>query len=141
MTALAAWADLETPLDEGPVFYVEPTDKSPATETERVVAFRQLFRLAYPRCILIAVPNGAKRSQWALNQALREGMHLGAPDLFVFAPGGKCAALEFKAGKGKPTSRQVDCLNALYRMGFAVAVVRTPEGATRFLRERGFGDG
>lgn len=138
MNDASPWAALETSLDEQPLFYVEPTDRRPESETSRVVGFKQIAKIAAPSLLIIGIPNAAKRGQWSLNQALKEGLHIGAPDLLVFAPGGLCAGLEFKSGAGKPSFRQVQCLNHLHRLGFPVGIFRNGETAVRFLRAKGF---
>lgn len=102
------------------------------------VGLRKRLRHIAPAICLIAIPNGAKRGQRALNQAMLEGMKIGFPDLLVLSNEGHVAFIEVKAEKGKPTQRQLDWHAALRRWGFAVAVIRSADEGEAFLRERGF---
>jgi hypothetical protein len=139
-----AFADIpEAPLHEQPEFFIEPTDKDPASEIQRVAMFRQLMRMASPQTMIVGIPNAGKRGQWALNQARKEGLYAGFPDLQCMAPSriGKpplIAFLEWKDARSKPASHQVDCLNRLHRMGFPCGVFRQAETAVAFLRRNGF---
>ncbi|MBO9602563.1 MAG: hypothetical protein J7496_08655 [Novosphingobium sp.] len=133
------------PLDETPLFFVEKPDGDAASEIQRIVMFKRLLRLAAPKCWIVGIPNAGKRGQWALNQAKREGAVWGFPDMMVLAPSANphvhipvIAYLEWKDGKGRPASHQIDALNRLHRMGFPCGVFRQAETALRFLREQGF---
>lgn len=131
------WAALETPLDPAPTFPIEPCDKDPRKEIERVVEFRREMRLELPAARIAAVPNAGKRGQKAINQARAEGAAWGFPDLMVFHEG-RIAFLEFKNGKGEPSAHQIEWMNFLDASGFDVACVRTAIGAFHFLRSRGW---
>ena len=137
---LAHFADLETPLDEAALFYVEAPDRDKhLSEIQRVVMFRQLVRMALPDTRLHACPNGAKRTLWAMNQARREGMVAGVFDLCAMWPQRRVAWLEFKgydkSGRpGKLTQAQVDWGNSSLRQGHDVACFFTPEAAVAWLR-------
>jgi hypothetical protein len=87
---------------------------------------------------LVAVPNAAKRSQWAAQRAKREGLATGFPDMMALAPGGKAAFLEFKAPKGVLSDNQGDWLDRLHGMGFPCGVFRDADAAVEFLRSNGF---
>jgi hypothetical protein len=107
------------------------------SEIAIVTLFRSRCRIMCPAVALVAVPNAAKRSQWAANQAKREGMATGFPDMMALAPG-KIAFLEFKAAKGKLSDNQGEWLDRLHGMGFPCGVFRDADRAVEFLREHGF---
>lgn len=132
------WADLETPLSEAPLFFIEQKDRDPASELERQVSFRQQCRIHLPHVMLAAIPNAGKRGQKALNQARSEGALWGMVDMLAMAPR-KIAFLEWKAGRTDPAPHQIEIMNRLTRMGFATGVFRTADSAIAFLRREGFG--
>lgn len=128
---------LETPLDEAPLFFVEPRDRDNLTELARVRRFRAMFRKAFPKSRLVAVPNGGKRGQGAINQARAEGAAWGFPDLIALGDG-QVAFLEFKSGTGTMKPHQVDWGNWLDRSQFFVGTFRKPETAIDWLARQGF---
>lgn len=134
------WRDLETPLEPEPAFYIQPTDRENRTELERVISFRKAIRERMPQARVVAVPNGGKRGQKAVNIARAEGAVWGWPDLLVLAPG-RVAFLEFKNGKRAPASHQVEQMNWLVAAGFDVACVRSAEGALQCLEKWGWFNG
>lgn len=91
-----------------------------------------------PAVQIVAVPNAGKRGQWAMNQALREGMRPGFPDIMCFAGGGAVAFIEFKAEKGVVDPRQQGWIDWLNGNGFPATVARDPDDALRFLEANGF---
>jgi len=131
------WAALETPLFQEPRFWMEPTDRDPASELTRQARFIGAIERALPGVVVAAIPNAAKRGQKALNQAKKEGALWGFPDLAVIHAG-RSAYLEFKAGRAKPKQHQIDAMNRIHDQGVPVALVRTTEGAMRFLKQQGF---
>jgi hypothetical protein len=94
-----------------------------------------------PAVDIFAVPNGAKRSQWAAMKAKREGMKAGALDLVATwkstsgLPG--VAFLEFKDGHSMPDANQRDRLNLYVRQGHHCGVFRQETSALEFLRQCG----
>jgi hypothetical protein len=108
-----------------------------ASEIQIQTLFRSRCRIQCPAVSIVAVPNGGKRGQKALNQARREGAAWGFPDVMALAPG-KVAFLEFKAEKGKLSENQGEWQERLDRMGFPVGVFRDPDAALAFLRANGF---
>jgi hypothetical protein len=108
-----------------------------ASEIAIQTRFRSRCRIHCPGVSLVAIPNGAKRGQLAMNQARREGAAWGFPDMMALAPG-KVAFLEFKAEKGVLSPNQEDWQERLDRLGFPVGVFRDPESAIAFLRSHGF---
>lgn len=99
--------------------------------------FRSRARILCPGVCLVAVPNGAKRTQWEAQRAKREGMSAGFPDIIALAPG-RVAFLEFKSAKGKLKPSQAEWLDRLRDMGFPCGVFRDADVAVAFLREHGF---
>ena len=131
------WADLETPLSEAPLFFIEPRDNDPAPEEDRQGEAVATIRRTFPHARVVAILNGERRGQWALNLARKLGAWWGFPDLIVLAPR-KIAMIEMKNGKDMPKQHQIDCMNWLHRSGFAVGVFRTADSAIAFLRREGF---
>lgn len=112
---------------------------SPSARSELQIQtlFRSRARIQCPAVTIVAVPNGAKRGQRAMNQALREGMQPGFPDVMCLAPG-RVAFIEFKDAKGKPDDQQKWWLEKLPRLGFPATLSRDPDHALQFLRDHGF---
>src|SRR5690348_14445569 len=99
--------------------------------------FRSRCRILCPRVSLVAIPNAGKRTQWQAQQAKREGLATGFPDMMALAPG-KVAFLEFKAVKGRLSDSQGEWLDRLHEMGFPCGVFRDADVAVEFLRANGF---
>lgn len=108
------------------------------SELQIQAGLRSRCRNWAPAISLVAVPNAGKRGQRALNQALKEGLAIGFPDLIALAPGGLVAFIEVKRADGKTTPRQDDWHEALRRWGFACAVIRSIDEGEAFLRAQGF---
>lgn len=138
MNAFAAIDAMDEPLKAvlHPAIYVEPRDKSPEDEDSRQATFVATLRRTSKACEVYAVPNGGKRSLWAAAKAKREGMRKGWPDVGVVWADGE-ARVEFKNGSKMPDEDQIKILNWLHLRGHAVAVCRTAEGATTWLRSVG----
>jgi hypothetical protein len=130
---VSAFDHLESPLDEAPLFYIEPRDSDLSLEIDRQAAFVSAARKAGFK--VAAITNGEMRGIKALNRANREGAWWGFPDLAVFGPGRFVAFPEFKNGKAMPKQHQIEALNALHRLGFPVGVFRTPGRAMAWLLE------
>jgi hypothetical protein len=130
------WADLETPLAEEPLFHIDERDRDPASEDDRQAEFVKRARAAGLR--VAAVPNERQWGMKAWNRAKRLGAWWGFGDTIVFARERRVAVLEWKNGTRMPEQHQVDCLNALHRMGFPVGVFRRADSALAWLRAQGF---
>jgi hypothetical protein len=113
-----------------------PAGKSPS-ELAIVTLFRSRARIQCPAVAIVAVPNAAKRGQRAMNQARREGMAIGFPDVLCFWKGPAVAAIEFKAENGKLSASQEEWLDRLNQMGVPATVSRDPDHALAFLRAAG----
>lgn len=137
MADLAHFAGLESPLREAPLFHIDPRDKDPKSEDDRQAEFKKLVRSS-PGMRIAAVLNDHNWGQKGLNRANKIGAWWGFPDTIVTAAPRMVAFPEFKNGTEMPKQHQIDCLNALHRMGFPVGVFRTAESAGAFLRQHGF---
>lgn len=109
-----------------------------ASEIDIQTLFRSRCRIMCPGVSLVAIPNAAKRSQWAAQRVKREGLATGFPDIMALAPGGLVAFLEFKSDKGRLNDNQEEWQERLAGMGFAVGVFRDADVAVEFLRANGF---
>lgn len=107
------------------------------SEIEIVTLFRSRCRILCPGVSIVAIPNAAKRSQWAAQRAKREGMSAGFPDILCFWKGPGIAAIEFKAAKGKLNDNQAEWLDRLNDLGIPATVSRDPDHAIDFLRSVG----
>jgi hypothetical protein len=107
------------------------------SEIQIVTLFRSRARIICPAVAIVAIPNAAKRSQWAATQAKREGMATGFPDIMCLWEGGGIAFIEFKAKGGLLRESQSEWLERLSEMGFAATVSRDPDHALDFLRGLG----
>lgn len=115
------------------------TPKAPdqRSEIEIQTLFRSRARMHCPEVAVVAVPNAGKRGQWAMNQALREGMRAGFPDVMCIAAN-RIAFIEFKAHAGTIDPRQQGWIDWLNARGFPAVVARCPDAALRFLEANGF---
>lgn len=121
-------------LDAG--IFVEPRDKSPASEYDRQAAFVGFIRLHARLCRVVAIRNGAHiASNKGRGKAKAEGLHTGWPDVGVCW--GPTAWIEFKDKDGTPDARQIEVINWLARVGSPVAICRTAEAAIAWLRSLG----
>lgn len=107
------------------------------SEIEIVSTFRSRARMLCPAVAVVAVPNAAKRTQWAAQRAKREGMATGFPDIVCLWPGRGIAFLEFKTAKGRVSESQSEWLARLPAMGFPAFVVRDADEALHHLRLMG----
>jgi hypothetical protein len=102
-----------------------------------VTLFRGRCKILCPGVHIVAIPNGAKRSQWAAMQAKREGMATGFPDIMALWRGGGICFLEFKKRTGKLSTAQEEWLDRLNLMGFPATVARSADDALAFIRDIG----
>jgi hypothetical protein len=119
------------------LWHIDPKDKDPRSEEKRQAAFLRNARILCPGVDIFAVPNGAKRSQWAAMKAKREGMRAGVLDLVCTWPGRGVAFIEFKDGRSMPDDNQRERLNMLTRQGHFCGCFRQEDSAIRFLRDCG----
>lgn len=107
------------------------------SELQIQTLFRSRAKMLCPAVAIVAIPNAAKRTQWAAMQAKREGLATGFPDLMALAPG-KVAFLEMKSAKGRLSIAQEEWIARLQGMGFPCGVFRDPDAALAFLKDNGF---
>lgn len=71
-------------------------------------ALIQWFRMAHPKLIMFAIPNGGARNIVTAVKLKDEGVLAGVADLFLMKPIGKYHGLfiEMKAAKGKVSDQQ-----------------------------------
>ena len=134
---MSVWAALESPLAEELLCHIDPRDKDASPEDDRQGAFVSRVKKQAPHLTVVAILNGERRGQWALNLARKLGAAWGFPDVMVLGAGRVCF-LEFKNGTDSPPQHQIDRLNWLWRNSFPVGVFRRPDTAWQFLCERGF---
>lgn len=111
--------------------------KADPSEIEIVTLFRSRCQMLCPGVRVVAVPNAAKRSQWAAMQAKREGMAKGFPDVLCLWRDRGIAMIEFKTRTGKLSIDQEEWLDRLNLMGFPATVARSADDALAFLRAMG----
>ena len=119
----------------------DKTNKGKAAPTEHALqaACVRWFRLQYFSFadLLLAIPNGARRTRWERGQVLEEGLKAGTPDLFLaVARHGKHGLwIEMKNGKaGRLSDDQKEIIARLEAQGYACCVCRDMDG---FLKETG----
>lgn len=105
-------------------------------ELDIQTSFRAQLRYIAPGVSCVAVPNGAKRTQWQQFQAKKEGLSAGFPDVLCLWDGGLCF-IEFKADKGRVNDNQRDWLARLSRWGFVADVARSVDDAFAILDRAG----
>lgn len=109
---------------------------TPLTELQIVTKFRARARIACPALAIVGIPNAAKRGQWAVNQAKREGMSAGFPDMICLWEGG-VAFIEWKRVGGRLSLNQVEWLARLADMGHRAIVCDDADKGLAFLRSCG----
>lgn len=118
-------------------FHVDPPKAADSgTEIQIQTRFRSRMKMLAPEVLLVAIPNGGKRTEWEKLQAAREGMRVGFPDIMAMWRGGT-AYLEFKQRSGSPTDAQLANLNWLHDHGFPCGIFRSVDSAVQFIRDQG----
>lgn len=135
MATAFSFRDLETPLDEPPLFRVEAPDgrRDVAEISRQVVLFRTMHMVA-PEVLGFAIPNAGKRNPF---KARQEGICGGAFDTEWQWCGGE-AWIELKGydarGRAGQLSRaQIDWGNRMHRLGKNVACFFDPLAAVHWL--------
>jgi len=88
------------------------------------------FRYAYPKAIIYAIPNGAKRDKVSGALYKAEGMLAGIPDLCVPIQKGGYGALYLEMkddSRGRLSDNQKEIIPKLQSLGNKVEVIRTFE--------------
>lgn len=137
MTSFDTLLSIEEAGTDPPLFYIEPTDKNPASEIQRQATFRKLMAQLAPTVIVYANTNGTHIASLAGRaKANREGRTIGVPDVTIVWNRG-VAWIEFKADKGKPSAAQIEFGNRLVRAGQHMACYRDPMAAVDWIRSLG----
>lgn len=112
-------------------------------QTQRAIL--QMLGYAFPQVLVWHVPNGAylgdneQSRKRTMGMLLGDGLKPGAPDLACYWNHGH-ALIEVKRPGYSPSEvspKQREIHAQLTEMGFAPAIVTSPEEAFEFLRERG----
>ena len=84
-----------------------------------------------------AIPNGGSRNKIEAARLKAEGVRAGVPDLCIPVPSGEKHGLyiEMKAGKNKPTEKQIEWLGYLSGVGYSTAVCYSAAAAIKVIRE------
>lgn len=95
------------------------------------VAVITWFRAQFPKLIMFAIPNAAKRSPQLANYMKAEGMLAGVADLFLMKPNSKYHGLfiEMKAEKGLVSEKQEYFLQQARHFGYQAVVCKGFEQA------------
>ena len=140
------FAQLETPLDAQPIFYVqEPDGQKHLTEIARAVQFRRIVRTLAPGILVYANGNAGHRNPL---QASREGIMAGVSDYTAcwqpsshrHDPGVAWVELKGYDRSGRPgrlSQSQIDFGNRLTRLGHQVGCFFDPLRAVAWLRQCG----
>lgn len=105
----------------------------------------EMMGVAFPRVLVIHVPNGAylgsneAERKRTMGMLLGDGLKPGFPDLSVYWNNGH-ALIEVKRPGYSPSEvsqKQREIHAQLSEMGYAPAIVTSPEEAFAFLKERG----
>lgn len=111
--------------------------KPEPSEIQIQTGFRNRLRYVAPAVSCVAIPNAAKRTQWAAHQAKKEGLAAGFPDVMCIWAGGGICFIEFKTIKGRLSDAQGEWIVRLRERGHRVTVARSIDAAVEFLRECG----
>lgn len=87
------------------------------------------IRYVAPECMVIAIPNAARRTSSGRASNAVPGLTAGAPDLLVIRPRGEVLWMEVKTDKGKPTPLQMKFHENLQVRNHACAIVRSLDDA------------
>lgn len=94
------------------------------SEHDHQCAFVRWFRLAYPKKLLAAIPNGGMRNKVVAGKLKAEGVIAGMPDILIASQNGGYPALfiEMKNGKNTLTDSQITIKEQLESEGYLVKV-------------------
>lgn len=105
-----------------------------ASEDEVQAAIVQALRIAYPKALVAAIPNGGKRDIAEAAKMRNTGTLAGMPDLVVVLPDQKVAWIEVKAAGGRLSPQQTEVIRVLTDLGHPVCVARDIGDAVSFVR-------
>lgn len=133
---LTIWDELEAPLDEKPLFFVEaPDGRKELAEIDRQVMFRKYLANLAPAVSVYANANAAKRGFKAQAQAKKEGIRAGVfdltcawdinasmiPDCAVSVCWVEMKGYNSAGHPGKLSRAQIEWGNEMFRKGHKVA--------------------
>lgn len=105
-----------------------------ASEDEIQAGIVEALRIAFPRLVVAAVPNGGSRPVREAAALVRGGMLAGMPDLVVALPSGRAVWIETKTAAGRVSPAQKAVHEALRGIGHQVAICRDITEAVSFVR-------
>ena len=107
------------------------------TEHQIQVMLFKWFKLQYPKLIMFAIPNAAKRSFAQANYMKAEGLIAGVSDIFLMCPKGGWHGLfiELKSEKGKLQPNQVEFMGRATLLGYMSVVCYGFEEAKDLITE------
>jgi hypothetical protein len=121
-----------------PFHYDMPRVRISDSEIVIQKACRDMIAKVFPKTRVAAVPNGQKRTRWQQQQAKREGVSAGFPDLILVGDRpGLVAFPEIKA-KAVMSEEQREWLVFMCVSGHNCGVFRNPETLMFKMREWGF---
>lgn len=107
-----------------------------AREQEKLFEWAGWMEGQHPElALLFHIPNGGSRNRIEAANLKRQGVKAGVSDLLLPVARGGFHGLfvEMKAGKNKPTERQLDFLGAVQKQGYAGIVCYSAEEAAEAL--------
>lgn len=107
-----------------------------ATEDEIQAGIVEALRIAFPRLVVAAIPNGGSRPVREAAALVRGGVLAGMPDLVVALPSGKVCWIETKTEVGRVSEAQKHIHAGLRAIGHTVAICRDITVAVAFVRSQ-----
>jgi VRR-NUC domain len=101
------------------------------SEHDEQCSYIRWARLAYPKKLIFAIPNGSKRTPRQGKWMVDEGLVKGVPDIMVASVNGTYAGLfiEMKYGKNKPSPEQLKVKETLEKEGYKLEICYSWEDA------------
>ena len=103
--------------------------KRPENDIQRSIV--KYVQAVLPHGLIMAIPNGSRRSANGKPMNAAPGLLSGAPDLIVVLPRGKVLWLEVKAPKGRVNMHQIHVHGKLSGLNHTCAVVRSIDDVQR----------
>lgn len=110
---------------------------STTLEVDIQATFRKRCYYSAPTVQIVAIPNAARRTQWEVNRAKKEGLRTGFPDVMCLWAGSGVCFIEFKSAKGRLSDHQIEWGQRLVECGHQYAVCRSADEAMVYLRACG----
>lgn len=102
-------------------------DKIKVSENDIQRQIVDWIRAVAPSVMVVAVPNGSRRTASGRAANAVPGLTRGVPDLMVILPKGKILWLEVKSATGRVSPEQLDFHHKLHVLDHVCAVVRSIE--------------